>query len=129
MPSNPRSWHAGYRPGVAVEHLFSSNPVTDRDAAVDYYERLTGRPPDLIPNEAEAAWQLTPSGWIYVVADPDRAGSGLHTLLVDDLDGFMAGVAERGIVGGPVEIVGGSVRQTILTDGDGNRLKVGQVSP
>jgi predicted enzyme related to lactoylglutathione lyase len=113
---------------VAVEHLFASIPVTDRDSAVAYYERLTGRPPDLIPNEAEAAWQLTPSGWIYVVADADRAGSGLNTLLVDDLDGFMAGVAERGIVAGPVEIVGGSVRQTILTDGDGNRLKVGQVS-
>jgi glyoxylase I family protein len=113
-------------PGVAVEHLFASIPVAERDSALDYYERLTGRPPDLIPNEHEAAWQLTATSWVYVVADADRAGSGLHTVLVDDLDRFIADLAERGIVAGPVEIVGGSVRQTILIDADGNRLKVGQ---
>lgn len=114
---------------MAVMHLFASIPVADRDAAVGWYERLTGRPPDLVPNEDEAAWRLTETGWIYVIADLDRAGSALHTLLVDDLDGFLAGLAERGIGAGPVEIIGNGVRRTIVTDPDGNRLQVGQPPP
>jgi hypothetical protein len=60
--------------------------------------RLPGRPPGLIPNEAEAAWQLLTASWVYTVADADRPGPGLHTLLVDDLDRVIAGFAERGIV-------------------------------
>ena len=114
---------------MAVMHLFASIPVADRDAAVGWYERLTDRPPDLVPNEDEAAWRLTETGWIYVIADLDRAGSALHTLLVDDLDGFLAGLAERGIGAGPVEIIGNGVRRTIVTDPDGNRLQVGQPPP
>jgi hypothetical protein len=34
-------------------------------------------PPDLIPNQDEAARQLTETSWIYLVADADRAGSEL----------------------------------------------------
>jgi predicted enzyme related to lactoylglutathione lyase len=111
---------------VTVQHLFASVPVADRDVALDYYERLFGRSPDLIPNEIEAAWELTESSWIYLIVDPGRAGSGLNTLLVDDLDEFVASAGERGIVAAPVHVVGAGTRQTILVDGDGNRLKVGQ---
>jgi predicted enzyme related to lactoylglutathione lyase len=63
---------------------------------------------------------------MYVVADAGRAGSALNTLLVDDLDAFLAGLAERGVVAGPVETVGDGVRATVVTDPDGNRLQVGQ---
>src|SRR2546429_409058 len=97
------------------------------DAAAGWYERLTARPPDLIPNAKEAAWQLTETSWVYIVADADRAGSALNTLLVDDLDAFLAGVAARGIAAGPIEAVGASGRQSVLTDPDGNRLKVAHV--
>jgi predicted enzyme related to lactoylglutathione lyase len=111
---------------MAVTHVFASIPVVDRNAAVDWYERLVGRAPDLIPNDDEAAWQMSETGWIYVIADPGRAGSGLSTLLVEDLDVFLAGLAERGIAAAPVEIIGSNVRRTIITDPDGNRLNVGQ---
>lgn len=113
-------------PPVEITHLFASIPVRDRDRAVSWYERLTGRPPDLIPNDDEAAWRLTDTGWIYVVVDAEQAGSGLHTLLVEDIDAFLAGVASRGIDGGPVEVMGAGVRHAYLTDPDGNRLQVGQ---
>jgi hypothetical protein len=111
---------------MGIEHLFAGIPVVERNAAVSWYERLTGRPPDLIPNEDEAAWQLTETGWIYLIADADRAGSGLHTLLVDDLDAFLADLADNGITAGPIETIGDAVRRTTLTDPDGNRLNVGQ---
>ena len=41
---------------------------------------------------------MSDTGWIYRVGDDsDRAGKALLTLVVDDLDGFVGGVAERGI--------------------------------
>ena len=112
--------------GMAVTHVFAGIPVADRDSAVSWYERLVGRPPDLVPNDDEAAWRLTETGWMYVVADPGRAGSALSTLLVDDLDAFLAGLAERGITAGPVETMGNAVRHTVVTDPDGNRLQIAQ---
>jgi hypothetical protein len=109
-----------------ITHVFASIPVTDRGAAVAWYERLTGTPPDLVPNKIEAAWRMTDTAWIYVIVDTDRAGSAVNTLLVDDLDAFLAELATRGITAGPVESVGDAARGTVVTDPDGNRLKVGQ---
>ena len=110
---------------MPVTNLFAGIPVTDRDAAT-WYEKLVGRPPDLIPNEAEAAWRMTDTAWIYIVADPRRAGTAYNTLLVDDLDALLKALAERGIVAGPVETIGGGVRRTEVKDPDGNRLQLGQ---
>ncbi|HEV2981180.1 MAG TPA: VOC family protein [Solirubrobacteraceae bacterium] len=112
---------------MEVEHLFAGIPVRNRDEAVAWYEQLTGRAPDLVPNEREAAWRLTPTSWIYIVADPPRAGSALHTVLVDDLDGWVAALARRGIAPGAIEVIAPAVRQSLLTDPEGNRLKLGQV--
>lgn len=111
---------------MAIEHVFAGIPVADRDAAIGWYERLAGRPPDLIPNDSEAAWQLTDSSWIYIVADPARAGSALHTLLVDDLDGYLAELERRGVAAGAAETLGDGVRHSVIVDPDGNRLNVGQ---
>jgi len=111
---------------IATDHLFAGIPVTDRDAAAGWYEPFVARPADLIPNEDEAAWQLTPSSWIYVFADQRRAGSAIHTLLVDDLDAFLAELAARGIATDAVETLRTSVRVSAVTDPNGNRLKVGQ---
>lgn len=115
-----------YGERIAVTHVFAAVPVADLDVAVDWYERLAGRAPDLIPNEEEAAWRMTETGWICVITDPERAGSARHTLLVDDLDAFIAGLAERGIDADPVGTIGEDVRFTIVTDLDGNRIKIGQ---
>lgn len=111
-----------------VEHLFAGIPVADRDAAVQWYERLLGRPPDLVPNDHEAAWRLTDSGWICLYAGVETCAPAPHTVLVSDLDQFLAGVAERGIVPGPVQTIAPSVRQSVIVDPDGNRLKVAQPS-
>ncbi len=109
-----------------VEHLFAGIPVADRDAAAGWYERLVGRPPDLLPNESEAAWQLTGGGSIYLLADTERAGSALHTLLVADIEAFIAEVGARGIPAGPIETIAGEVRHVVISDPDGNRLNIGQ---
>jgi len=80
-----------------------------------------------VPNEREAAWELHDGAWIVLIAEPERAGDALHTLIVADLDGFLAAARGRGISPGPVELIGpegSSMRQSIVTDPDGNRLKV-----
>jgi hypothetical protein len=113
---------------MVITHLFASVPVADRDAAMAWYENFAGRPPDLIPNRQEAAWRMTDTGWIYIIEDAECAGSALNTLLVDDLDALLADLAGRGIEAGPVEVMGNGVRQAIVLDPEGNRLKIGQVS-
>jgi hypothetical protein len=93
---------------------------------MEWYERFAGRPADLIPNDSEAAWQLTDSSWLYVLAEPARAGTALHTLLIADLDAFVAALADRGIGCDPVETMGNGVRFAMVRDPDGNHLKVAQ---
>jgi catechol 2,3-dioxygenase-like lactoylglutathione lyase family enzyme len=106
--------------------LFAGIPVADIESGRAWYERLLGRPPDLIPNDSEAAWELAEAGWIYVVEDGARAGKGLLTLLVDDLDAELAGLTERGLAPGPVETLRAPVRKAEIDDPDGNRITFGQ---
>ncbi len=85
-----------------------------------------------MPNDREAAWELHGGAWIVLIADRELAGGALHTLIVGDLDGFLAEAGERGVEAGPVERIGPAgegMRQSIVTDPDGNRLKVAAPDP
>jgi predicted enzyme related to lactoylglutathione lyase len=114
---------------MPVTHVFAGVPVADYDAALAWYERLLGCPPDLIPNENEAAWQVTETGWIYVIRDAERAGKAVLTLLVDDLDDRIADLAQRGLaIETPRWEVPGSVRKAVITDADGNTIAFGEVN-
>jgi hypothetical protein len=110
-----------------ITHLFAGVPVKDLTAALDWYERFCGRPPDNRPNPDEAVWQLVPFGLIYVVRDPDRSGSGLLTLIVDDLDAMIEEVAERGITPRTVDLLPAIARRAVITDSDRNRLTLAQL--
>jgi predicted enzyme related to lactoylglutathione lyase len=111
---------------MAITFLFAGVPVADYEAARPWYERLIGREPDMLPHDHEAAWQLSETGWIYVVADAERAGRALVTILVDDLDEWIAGLAERGIACEPIETLPRKVRRTAVVDPEGNRIAFGQ---
>lgn len=93
--------------------------VTDHTAAVAWYERLVGRPPDERPMDGLAEWQLTDTGWLQVFADPDRAGHSATTLGVDDLDAVVGALAERGIELSRQTTSRGQPLATV-TDPDGN---------
>jgi catechol 2,3-dioxygenase-like lactoylglutathione lyase family enzyme len=109
------------------EVLFAGVPVADFAAARAWYERLLGRPPDLVPHETEVAWQLAEAGWIYVVLDAQRAGRALVTLIVEDLDGRLGDMGARGVACGPVETLGSGVRRAEVADPEGNRIAFGEV--
>jgi predicted enzyme related to lactoylglutathione lyase len=111
---------------VRANYVFAGIAAADYEALRAWYERLAGRPPDLVPNEIEVCWRLTETSWIYVKADPERAGKAFHTILVDDLDRQLAELAERGIASGPVETLPEGVRKTVVTDPEGNTIQFGE---
>ncbi|MGA8219966.1 MAG: VOC family protein [Solirubrobacterales bacterium] len=110
--------------------LFAGIAVADLEAAVEWYERLLGGPPDMSPNETERAWRLTDEAWIYVVADAERAGKGLFTVMVDDLADRLEGMRNRGINVGDVETLRPGTRKAVISDPEGNQVGFGEaVSP
>ena len=113
---------------MAITHVFAGIGAADFESALGWYERFMGRPPDLVPKAGDAAWQLSETGWIYLVDDPARAGTALVTLLVDDLDRYVADLADRGIEAGAIETVPGAVRRTVIADPDGSTITVGEPS-
>ncbi len=109
-------------------NVFAAIPVADRDSALPYYERLTGRGPDLIPNDQEACWQMTGSAWIYILTDAAAAGSARVTLLVEDLDAALDGLRRRGIESDPPAAVSAGTMAVTLRDPDGNQIQFGAVA-
>jgi catechol 2,3-dioxygenase-like lactoylglutathione lyase family enzyme len=111
---------------MATTHLFAGIAVADFTAARSFYERLLGRAPDMLPHATEAAWQLTDTGWLYVVEDEDAAGHGRFTMLVEDVEAEIAALAERGLDAGEIETLGSGARKVELRDPEGNRVAFGQ---
>jgi predicted enzyme related to lactoylglutathione lyase len=111
---------------LTINVLFAGIPVADLGAAIDWYGRLFGVPPDMTPNDAERAWRLTDQSWVYVVTDPERAGKGLVTVMVDDLDERLAAIRERGIEVGEIVEINELTRKAEIVDPEGNRIGLGQ---
>ena len=107
--------------------LFAGTPVRDFQAALPWYERLLGSPPSFLPHETEAVWELAGHRYVYIVQEPDHAGHAVATVLVDDLDDLMAGIADRGIQPDLRETYARGVRKTTYVDPDGNRFAFGEV--
>jgi hypothetical protein len=112
---------------MAITEFFAGVAVADYGAMRAWYERLMGKPPDFYPHDREAVWQVTEHGWLYVVADAERAaGKALLTVLVDDLDGHVALLAARQLPIGPVDSSLGAVRTAAIVDPEGNKITFAQ---
>jgi catechol 2,3-dioxygenase-like lactoylglutathione lyase family enzyme len=107
--------------------LFAGLPVSDFAASLTWYERLLGSPPSFFPHETEAVWEIAEHRWVYIVQRPGQAGHGLVTILIDDFDSRIAGIAERGIEPTAEETYDNGVRKTIYHDPDGNEIGFGSV--
>jgi predicted enzyme related to lactoylglutathione lyase len=107
--------------------LFAGVSVSDLGAAVGWYSRLFGRSPDIEVNTNEVMWHLTEAGWLYVIVNRQRAGGGLVTLSVPDLDQAVGDIAGRGVTIGAIEPVGAAGRKASVSDPDGNLLSFVQI--
>ncbi len=120
--------HRAKEAPLTFNYVFAGIAVADYDAALAWYTRFFGRSPDVIVTENEAMWQVTDTGWIYVVGDASRAGKALLTLLVTDLDGLVAELGQRGLEPSSIETVPGLYRKAVMTDPEGNMISLGQLS-
>ncbi len=110
-----------------MEVLFASVAVADLHVALNWYEQFFGRAADIVPNDSEVMWCVAGSGWLYVIEHPDSAGMSVVTISLDDLDKFVADLANRGIKSGPIEPVGDAGRKSNMMDADGNVISCIQV--
>ena len=111
---------------MSIRYVFAGIVVTDNTAATAWYERLFGRPPDVLPNKREAMWQVVETGSVYLVEDPDRAGNSAMTMFVEDLEAELAAIDQREIPSPEIKTVPGLFRATTFIDPDGNRVQLGQ---
>ena len=114
----------GYGPFVAIE-LFAGLPVRDYEQAVAWYEQLLGSAPSVLPNDVEAVWEIAEHRYVFVEVRPDHAGHAMHTVIVDDLDARVRGIAGRGIEPAEEETYSNGVRKVIYRDPDGNEIDFG----
>jgi catechol 2,3-dioxygenase-like lactoylglutathione lyase family enzyme len=106
---------------MAVTHAFAGLAVVNFADAYDWYTRLLGRPADMFPHDGEAVWRLTPDCSIYVVQDAERAGSGLVTIALDDLDAHETRL-RQGELAFTERADGTAPRRLVVRDIDGNLL-------
>ncbi len=111
-----------------VDVIFAGVPVSDFDAARAWYERFFGRPPDVVAHESEVMWRVTDRGWLYILRDPDRAGSSIVTMAVPDLDEAASALTARGVSPGAIEPEGDAGRKSVVADADGNSIALIEVA-
>jgi glyoxylase I family protein len=109
---------------MSIEHVLAVVPVSDIDKANSWYEALFGRKADNNPMPVLVEWQVVPGGWVQVFVDPERAGSGLLNLAVDDLAKHIAQVRDRGLTPGETDDVNKGVQLSTLEDPDGNLIRL-----
>jgi catechol 2,3-dioxygenase-like lactoylglutathione lyase family enzyme len=107
-----------------VGALFAGIPVRDVTAARAWYEQLLGEP-SFFPNASEVVWTLADDRSIYINEDAARAGGGLATVIVDDLDAVVSEIAARGLQPANRETYSNGVRKATYRDDDGNEIGFG----
>lgn len=111
---------------MPINNVFAGIAVADLDAALAWYARLLGRPADRIPMDGLAEWQVTEAGAIQLIRDAGRAGTGLLTLAVNDLEGYVAALAEIGLTPGAIN-TGVVARFAAITDLEGNTITLAEL--
>jgi catechol 2,3-dioxygenase-like lactoylglutathione lyase family enzyme len=111
-----------------MELLLAGVAVADFPRAAEWYGRLFGRGPDVVAHDREFLWRVAETGWLYVVEDTARAGTGLVAIQVPDLDATVADLGARGIGSGPIERESDAARKAVVTDPEGNTIAFIDVS-
>jgi len=112
-----------------ITELHAPIPVDDFDTAYAWYQIFFSRRADVSPRPGEARWQVAGAGWISLVADAQRSGSGRLTLLVDSLQDHVGHLAMRGIAPEAVETLPGGVLRATMLDPAGNTITISEQPP
>ena len=112
---------------MAIDNALASVAVKDLQTAVQWYEKVFGRPADSTPMPEVAEWKFPRGGWLQVYQLPERAGTGSFTLAVSDLDAEIRKLSELG-TDTSQQASGKSVRTLMVNDPDGNHIAFAQAS-
>lgn len=104
--------------------LFAGNPVKDFATARSWWEQLLGEV-SFMPHDKEAVWELAENRSVYLVEDPERAGSAIATVFLDDFEAKLEEIRGRGLEPDEVETYGNGVRKAIFRDPEGNEIGFG----
>jgi predicted enzyme related to lactoylglutathione lyase len=105
---------------MSITNALASVAVKDLSSAVQWYQRLFGRPPDSEQPEV-AGWQFKQGGWLQIYKNAERAGYGSLTLAVTSLDEQIADLRKRGIDTGR-QMITANGRVAMIKDQDGNSI-------
>ena len=105
--------------------LFAGVAVSDLQRAITWFDSFLGDVESFEPNDTERVWTVSEHRHVYVELQPEHAGHSMVTLFVDDFDGFVDAVAERGVEPESQETYENGVHKAIYRDPDGNEVGVG----
>jgi catechol 2,3-dioxygenase-like lactoylglutathione lyase family enzyme len=105
--------------------LFAGIRVSDYATARQWYERLLGGEPTMLPHDTEAVWELGEHRHVYIVEDAANPGGAAVTIFVDNFDTRVAAIAANGIEPDERETYSNGVRKAIYRDADGNEVGFG----
>jgi catechol 2,3-dioxygenase-like lactoylglutathione lyase family enzyme len=105
-------------------HLFAGLRVREFAAARAWYEQLLGEP-TFFPHATEAVWTLAEDRSVYIVEAAERAGNGVVTVFVDDLDEYVGEITTRGLEPDDRLTYSNGVRKAVYYDPDGNEVVLG----
>jgi len=112
---------------MTITNALASVAVRDLAAAVRWYERVLGKPPDSRPMAEVAEWKFDRGGWLQVYQLPERAGNGSLTLAVNSLDEQLQHLDGLGI-DTRQRSSGAKVKTVMITDPDGNHIAFAEAS-
>jgi hypothetical protein len=106
---------------MAIVNALASLAVSDLNVAVQWYEKVLGKPPDSRPMPAVVEWKFERGGWLQVYKAAARAGRGSVTLAVTSIEDQAAQLTRLGIDTGQ-RSSGDKVKTLMITDPDGNSI-------
>ena len=104
-----------------ITSLFAGVPVSDLDAAIDWYTRFFGQPPTVRVGD-EVLWDIDEHATLFIEPNPEHAGTGRITLGVTGLDALLERLIAAGIEPESTETYSNGVRHVMVPDPDGNAL-------
>ena len=105
---------------MTINNALASVAVKDIKAAVQWYEKVLGRPVDSTPMPKLAKWKFPSGGWLQVYVLPERAGSCSCALTVANIDTEAARLEKLGVATGAQ--MGEQVKVFMVKDPDGNSI-------
>jgi predicted enzyme related to lactoylglutathione lyase len=105
-----------------INSVISVIPVKDFEKAFEWYRKLFGRDPDIVPMEGIAEWQLVENAWIQVSIDPERAGNTTVVVGVNDVEAQCKIYSEANFLVGEIVEYPELIKMAEIIDPEGNKI-------